>query len=421
MDTIMKAVHLMDNKQTEEALQLLDNHLLVTDDDKKYTIAELYLQWGLNEKAQSILQDLLHRYPEENDIKIMLADIYIGLEDDQSAINLLSEIDANDPSYLQALLQMADLYEAQGLFEVAELKLLEAKQINPNEPIIDFALGEFLFSIGEYNRATTYYEKILPEIKELSNVQIPARLAEAHAAQGNYEIALEYFNTFETSDPDILFKYGLTAYYAKRKDIAINVWNRVIELDEYYHTVYYELAKAYRDEGRIEEAFTTIKKGLEMDEFNKELYYYAGVLANQLNKFTDSVDYIRQAIVLDSDYKDAVLFLIELFKTEEEHTKIIELITDIKNEGAIDPLYEWEIARAFVENEAYDQALEHYHQAYNNLKQDTDFLKEYGYFLVEEGEVEQAVTVFNNYLTKEPTDDETREYVERLVQSKDDK
>src|SRR5690625_6691398 len=71
MDTIMKAVHLMDNKQTEEALQLLDNHLLVTDDDKKYTIAELYLQWGLNEKAQSILQDLLHRYPEENDIKIM--------------------------------------------------------------------------------------------------------------------------------------------------------------------------------------------------------------------------------------------------------------------------------------------------------------------------------------------------------------
>src|SRR5690625_7947021 len=82
MDTIMKAVHLMDNKQTEEALQLLDNHLLVTDDDKKYTIAELYLQWGLNEKAQSILQDLLHRYPEENDIKIMLADIYIGLEDE---------------------------------------------------------------------------------------------------------------------------------------------------------------------------------------------------------------------------------------------------------------------------------------------------------------------------------------------------
>src|SRR5690625_2927069 len=133
MDTIMKAVHLMDNKQTEEALQLLDNHLLVTDDDKKYTIAELYLQWGLNEKAQSILQDLLHRYPEENDIKIMLADIYIGLEDDQSAINLLSEIDANDPSYLQALLQMADLYEAQGLFEVAELKLLEAKQINPKD------------------------------------------------------------------------------------------------------------------------------------------------------------------------------------------------------------------------------------------------------------------------------------------------
>src|SRR5690625_5319714 len=97
MDTIKQAVHLMDNKQTEEALQLLDKHLLVTDDDQKYTIAELYLQWGLNEEAQSILEDLLHRYPEESDLKIMLADIYIGLEDDESAINLLTEIDANDP------------------------------------------------------------------------------------------------------------------------------------------------------------------------------------------------------------------------------------------------------------------------------------------------------------------------------------
>ncbi|MFP3360311.1 hypothetical protein R0K17_23640, partial [Planococcus sp. SIMBA_143] len=88
---------------------------------------------------------------------------------------------------------------------------------------------------------------------------------------------------------------------------------------------------------------------------------------------------------IDPDYKEGVLFLIELLKNNENFKGIIELVGEIKSTGASDPLYEWELARAYNEEELYKDALNHYKEAYNSLNQDSDFMKEYGYFLTEEG------------------------------------
>src|SRR5699024_2648049 len=104
------------------------------------------------------------------------------LKDDKLAINLLNDIGEEDPLYIAVLLQLADLYQSEGLYEVAESKLLEAKRFHPTEPIVDFALGELFFSIGEYKRSIIYYEKVFPQTKEVANISIQARLAEAYAA-----------------------------------------------------------------------------------------------------------------------------------------------------------------------------------------------------------------------------------------------
>ncbi len=413
----MEAVHLMESKQAEKAISKLDKYLPKADDEEKYTIAELYIQWGFLKEAGEVLHELLQKYPNEGEIKIMLAEVYTELEKDEEAIELLNEIEEDDPAYVQTLIQLADLYQAQGLFEVAEQKLLTAKQYEPNEPIIDFALGELLFSTGSYRHAITYYEKILPVTNEIANVSINDRLAEAYAASGEYERALSIFQEIDSEDPDTLFKYGFTALHAGRTDIAIKAWEQVIELDKYYHSAYYQLAKAYEDEEMINEAYSTAKKGIEVDEFNKELYFFAGTLSHQLNEDTESEKWVREAIALDPDYKEAILFLIELFKNQNNHESIVELINEIKELGASDPLYEWELARAYNEIESYDNALKHYMEAYNSLNQDSDFLKEYGYFLTEEGRMDTAIPVFEEYLKLQPLDADVEDFVIRLKQT----
>lgn len=414
MDTILQAVQLVENNQIDKALDLLRSFLNDANDDEKYTIAELYLQWGFLDEARDILQELIIKYPLENDLVLSLADIFIEQDNDEEAIELLAEIGEDQPEYVQVLLQLADLYQAQGLFEVAEQKLLTAKNILPNEIIIDFALGELFFSIGEFLKATTYYEKVKREQDTIADISVHDRLAESYAAIGEYEKALELFKTGTTETPDKFFKYGVTANQAGRNDIAINAWKRVLELDEYYHTVYLNLADALLEEAMYKEAHETVKKGLQVDEYNKQLYFIAAKVTNQLNDLEASEDYVRQAIALDPDYREAVLFLVEHLKETDRHTEIIELITEIKSVGAGDGLYEWELARAYNEEENFPEASQAYQAAYVTLADDTDFLKEYGYFLTEDGQVKEAITVFSKYLEQLPDDYEIEEFYSRL-------
>lgn len=416
METITDAIQLMEDDKASEALASLKKQLLTANADEKFAIADLYMQWGYVQKAERILLQLQKEFPDETDITLLLADIYIELENDDQAIYLLNQIDETNDAYIQSLVQLADLYQAQGLYEVAEQKLLTAKQLEPNEPLIDFALGELLFSAGDYKKAIIHYKKVLPT-DNVASVSIPERLGEAYAEVGEYEQALQFFQEVDSENPNTIFKYGFTAYQAHRLDIAINAWENVLELDPYYHTVYYQLAKAYMEEEMLDKAYQTAKKGLELDEFNKELYYIAGVLAHNHHLDEESEQYVRQAITLDPDYKEAILFLVERLKETNKHSFIVELLIELKNTGSYDGLYEWELARAYYELESYHDALKHYKEAYNTLHADSDFLKEYAYFLTEERDIPSAVKVFKAYLNQQPEDTEVEEFLTRLEES----
>lgn len=414
MDTLHQAAQLLENGQVEEALELLKEANQHASDDEKYTIANLYAEWGFLDEAIAVLETLLKKYPTEGQLITELAGLYIELEQDEPAIHLLNDLPKDDPFYVQSLLLLADLFQAQGLFEVSEQKLLEAKQISPDEVVIDFALGELLFSIGQANRAINFYEKVLQQTDELNHILIKERLAESHAMFGHYELALQYYEELDSNDPDTLFKYGFIASQQKRNDKAIQAWKKLIELDPYYHTVYSELAAVMKEEGQTKEAYEMIKQGLLHDEYNKEMYLMAGQLAATVGDEAAAEDHLKQAVSLDHDYKDAVLFLIKLYENKQDFNQIIDLLTTIKASGAEDPIYHFELAKALREEERYKEALSAYQDAAVHLMHDSAFLKEYGYFLTEEGLLQEAVDVFTKYVTLEPLDEEVSAYIERL-------
>src|SRR5699024_7949218 len=100
----------------------------------------------------------------------------------------------------------------------------------------------------------------------------------------------------------------------------------------------------------------------------------------QLDKVDESIQHIKHALVLDQDYKQAILFLVNIYTSIDNHEAVIDLITNSKEAGAIDPLYDWELAKAYNETEQYKKALKSYKEASIGLQEDSEFLKEYGYF-----------------------------------------
>lgn len=421
MKDIKTAMALVEAGQVEEAYQLLQSILKKAKDDEKFIIAELYEEWGYFEEAAEIIQDLLKRYPKEGQLLIKLAEIYIELDKDEHAIRLLNSIDSNNPFYIHALLLLADTYEREGLFEVAEQKLLEAKHIVSNEEgyIIDFALGELLFSVGEAKRAITFYEKALKIIDEINGISLIERLAESHAYIGQYETSLYYYDKLSNKDPNRLFKHAYVAYQAKEIERAIQLWHRTIEIDPYYHSAYFELASLYEEVGKIEEAYKVVNEGLDYDEFDKRLYFMAGKLSLKLGNEKEAIKQLREAIVLDEDYKDAILLLANIFSENDANEELVNLFKEIKLLGGTDPLYDWELAKAYNELEMYAEARKSYEEAYFHLADDSVFLKEYGYFLIEDGSFDKGTKILTKYVELEPDDTETIAYLDRIHFSND--
>lgn len=414
LEELQRANELLHENKVDEAIFIIDNNIKNANLEEQFVIGELYYEWGFFDKALNVFLKLEEELPEEGQVKFFIASIYIELEMDNEAVEVLTKIEPHDDFYLQALMQLADLYESQGLFEVAELKLREAKSIKPDEIIIDFALGELLFSIGEYNKAVIHYEIVVKEQEEITEININERLAESLAMISKYEEALNYYSKIKDMDNDMLFKYGFIASQINKNDIAIKAWEKLVEQDKEYHSVYVELAKVYQKEGMNKEAYDILQEGLKVDEFDKELYFMTGKLASEFGDFAQSEVHLREAINLDNDYKQAVIFLINILKDNDRYLEIIDLIIEIKRMGAEDPDYDWELARAYNEMEEFEKASEYYELASNHLLTDTTFLKEYGYFLVEDGKSEQAILIFKKYLEIEPMDSEIISFISRI-------
>lgn len=409
-----KAIELVESGNIEEAIRLIEEILIRATDDEKITILEQYYDWGFIDKGIEILEDLLLLYPNESELHIRLAEMYIEVEEDEKAIELLNNIEKNDPVYLHALLNLADLYQAQGLFEVSEQKLLAAKKSAPSEIVFDFALAELLFSIGEYKRAIPFYETVLREQTTFNAISVEERLAESYALIGNYEKAIGHYEATDSKDPNTLFKYAFTAYQVKKNDLAIQIWSDLIKLDPHYHSAYYELASVMKEEGLLIEALETAEKGLVYDQYNKELFLLASQLQLSLRREKEAIENIHKAIALDSDYKEAVLLLVQLYKENDKSELIIDFIKQIKAEGGTDPLYDWELAKAYEAAEDYQSALESYEKASVHLMHDSEFLKEYGYFLTEEGDFSKATVILTNYLQIEAQDEDVILFLDRL-------
>src|SRR5699024_4954966 len=149
MKKLEEIMQLMEIGEVDNALQLLTEYLKTATDDEKFTVSELYAQFGFFEEAVEILNELLKKYGQEGQIITKLAELYIELEKDDLAIELLNSVPEDDPFYVPTLLNLADLYEAQGLFEVSEQKLFAAKRFFQMKSLLTMLWQSCYFRLGK--------------------------------------------------------------------------------------------------------------------------------------------------------------------------------------------------------------------------------------------------------------------------------
>ncbi|WP_338776780.1 tetratricopeptide repeat protein [Metabacillus sp. FJAT-52054] len=402
--SLEEAINLVEQGEAEEGLNNLSKLQTTLHDEEKFLLADKYYEWGLPDKALDLLADLHLLYPQETDISLLMAEAYIDMEQEDEAISILDQVSKDDPAYPQALLLQADLYQLQGLQEVSESKLKEAKKLLPDEPLIDFALGEFYYHSGDDKTSISYYEKAALSAEVFAGVNINQRLADALSGSGEFEAAMPYYEKTinEKIEPHSVFGYGLAALRAGQTKTAIQQLENLKELDPGFSSLYLPLARAYEEEGMLQESQETALEGIKEDEFNKDLYLFAGKISLKNQQPDKAVQLLREAAAIDPGHAEAVLTLANIYLHQEQFQAIIDLLTEVMKFEEEDPQYFWLLGKSYNETENFSQALDYYDRAYKFFKDQTDFLEEYARFLLEEGNRQKAMELFRKILSLDP-------------------
>lgn len=387
---------------------LLDDYLLKGDPDEQYGLSEWLAEIGFVEEAIKVLEHLQYIFPEEAQLTIDRANLLIDADREDDALNALMEIPKDDELYAQALVTLADLFQLQGLLEAAENRLNEAIDLMPEEPLLQQAKAELLLDSGRYLESAKIYQELEVQQVEIEGVNISERLAEVYSAGAAYEEALPYYEKAleDLATPDVLFGAAFAAFQTRQYEMAVRRLDELIGIDPDYFSAYLLKAQSYNMAEDYQPAYQAISEGLARDEFDKELYLFAGKLALKLGKVDEGVEHLRQAIALDPEYMEAIYTLVSYFHAQEQDDEVLELAEMVVESGddwaGLYPM----VAEAYERTENYKQATVYYEKAYSSFKDDVVFLKKYALFLIEEGKREHALEIIKELQVLEPENPE---------------
>lgn len=405
IEQIQKAVEQGDPKLLNT---LLDDYLLQGDPDEQYGLSEWLAEIGFVEEAIKVLEHLQYIFPEEAQLVIDRANLLIDADREDDALNALMEVSKDDELYAQALVTLADLFQLQGLLEAAESRLNEAIELMPDEPLLQQARAELLLDSGRYLESAKIYQELESKQIVIEGVNLSERLAEVYSAGAAYEEALPYYEKAleHQATPDVLFGAAFAAFQTRQYDMAVRRLDELIGIDPDYFSAYLLKAQSLNMAEDYQAAYQAINEGITRDEFDKELYLFAGKLAMKLGKPEESVGHLRQAIALDPEYMEAIYTLVSYFHAEEMDEEVLELAQMVIESGddwaGLYPM----IAETYERTEDYEQATVYYEKAYSAFKDDVVFLKKYALFLIEEGKRAAALEIIKELQALEPENPE---------------
>ncbi|MDM7881431.1 tetratricopeptide repeat protein [Staphylococcus borealis] len=412
MEDIYKLIDDINLQKLDHLDTRVNDALNSNNDDALFILGETLYNFGLTPQGLEVFRTLYHKYPDESELLIYFIEGLMSENQTDEALEYLSQVAIST----EKLMLEADLYQQINMTEVAIDKLLEARELEPNDPIVHFALAELLYFDGQYLRATREYEVVLDTGEyEVNGINLFARMADCALQSGNYSDAINLYdeiNEDEMTSEDF-FKKAI-AY--EKNDItqeAIKITKNLLSKDPDFIQGYFYLQSLYENEKNYPDAIETGKEGLRLNQFYKELMVSTGSLEIEHGDANEGVELLKQALEVDNAYHEPLLILSDLFRNEEDYEAIIALLSYV-DEDDLDPVFMWHLAHAFGQEERDKEAQHFFELAYPTMKTQSAFLSDYYYYLIEIGNKEKAMTLLQQLLEMDPSNETWQEEANRL-------
>lgn len=404
-----KMVASLQKQDLAHANKYFERALTNDTEEELLELADYLESIGFFPQAKRIYEKLAPHYPEAY---ISLAQI--ASEDGQveESFAYLEEITSDNDWYVTALLVKADLYQMEGLPDVAREKLAEAKQLS-DEPLVTFGLAEIDFELGNFNQAIKEYASLDNRlIYEQTGVSTYQRIGVSYASLGKFEVAIEFLEKALEIEYDdaVAFELATILYDQKEYQKANLYFKQIDTISPEFEGYEYGYALSLHAEHQTEEALRLTQQGLSKNPFDTRLLLLASQLSYELHDERKAEDYLLKAKDNAEDLEEIALRLSNLYLEQERFDEVLKFEEqDIDN-----VLTKWNIARAYQALEQTTAALERYRLLLSDLKENPEFLEQYIYLLREMGDFEEAKHQAEHYLHLVPDDVEMQELYNSL-------
>ena len=374
-----------------------------------YELATYLEGIGFYPQAKEIYLKIVEDFPE---VHLNLA--AIASEDGQieEAFAYLEEIQANSDWYVSALALKADLYQLEGLTDVAREKLLEALTYS-EDPLLILGLAELDSELENYQEAIQGYAQLdNRSIYEQTGISTYQRIGFAYAQLGKFETATEFLEKALELEYDDLTAFELASLYFDQEEYqkAVLYFKQLDTISPDFEGYEYGYSQALHKEHQVQEALRIAKQGLEKNPFETRLLLAASQFSYELHDASGAEDYLLTAKADAEDTEEILLRLATIYLEQERYEDIL----DLQSEEPENLLTKWMIARSYQEMDDLDTSYEHYRELAGDLKDNPEFLEHYIYLLRELGYFEEAKVNAQAYLKLVPDDVQMQELYERL-------
>ena len=409
MNNSQQMLHALEEQDLAKAEHYFAEALENDPSDLLYELATYLEGIGFYPQAKEIYLKIVEDFPE---LHLNLATI--ASEDGQieEAFAYLEEIQADSDWYVSALLLKADLYQLEGLTDVAREKLLEALTYS-EDPLLILGLAELDSELENYQEAIQGYAQLdNRSIYEQTGISTYQRIGFAYAQLGKFETATEFLEKALELEYDDLTAFELASLYFDQEEYqkAVLYFKQIDTISPDFEGYEYGYSQALHKEHQVQEALRIAKQGLEKNPFETRLLLAASQFSYELHDASGAENYLLTAKEDAEDTEEILLRLATIYLEQDRYEDIL----DLQSEEPENLLTKWMIARSYQELDDLDSAYEHYQELVGDLKDNPEFLEHYIYLLRELGYFEEAKVNAQAYLKLVPDDVQMQELFETL-------
>ena len=272
----------------DNAVEVLEKYLATvkeSDDLDLHFMLAKYAGWSYKwDKAFNQMTNLMKYAPGNKEYKLFYARL-IGWnvleakpDEIEKAKSIIRNILKDDPKNLEALLTMCFLYAGKGNISEAEKYLTIAKTVSPGSKDVE--------AMGNYINTRALVEKE----REILNMRAEAgKLYNA----GKFEAAADKYNEIiakiENPEKNILLEYAAYNTAAKRYDIAIKTYEKILQMGPDYNVASLK-ALNYLSAGDTTKAFEELITLKVQRPFDFSVNFYLGDIYERTNRSDEAIE-----------------------------------------------------------------------------------------------------------------------------------